>query len=122
MFDSILSAMGLMRFRTIEVDLDTSANPKVVLERIVNVRNRRVRWTRANSSFEFKAMTDLDTGEFPSIHVDAHQITCRNKNKLSDISEYTITVEDSNGDSYNTTVTIPGENGNGDGDKPVIRN
>lgn len=120
MFDSILSAMGLMRFKTIEVSFDPSANPEVVLDRDVNVRNFRVRWTRADESFEFKRMEDLESDKFPSVKVEPHQITCRNKNKFGDKSEYTIVV-DYGGTEYNTSSNVPGD-GDGDDDKPVIRN
>lgn len=121
MFDLIFRLIGLPRWKSIEVSLDTSANPPVLVSRDVNVSNRRVKWTRADDSFEFlpKSMVDLETGKFPSPKVDAHLITCRNKFKKNDKSEYTIWVKTPDNLEYSSTTKVLGDPG---GEKPVIRN
>ncbi|NNE05449.1 MAG: hypothetical protein HKO64_06010 [Xanthomonadales bacterium] len=120
MFDFLFRIIGLPRWKSIEVKLDTNANPPVLVGRDVNVSNRRVKWSRADSTFEFmdKSMSDLDTGKFPSPKVDAHLITCRNKFKKNDMSEYTIWVKASDKE-YSSTTEVLGDPG---GEKPVIRN
>jgi len=108
----------------LEVSLDTSLNPAVVISnRDLKASGRKIRWNRKQGqAFNFVRLDELDQAYFnnQSINLDRTKIRCDNRapdTGDSDKFPYVIVVE-LDGQQYDSTVQsgAPGE------DKPVIRN
>lgn len=107
----------------LEVSLDTTLNPPVVISnRNLKASGRKIRWKRKKGqTFTFERLGELDQAYFnnQSINMERTRIRCDNRapdSGDSDKYEYVITVE-WNGNEYTSTKSgAPG------GDKPVIRN
>ena len=105
----------------IDVDLDTSANPPVELDRNKKVKSgKKIKWKKASGAPDF-AFTDFEGGSPPFDNVDRtdNKIECdfENSDPPDTKYKYTITVKLGK-DSYTTTEQISDPTG----DKPVIRN
>ncbi len=104
----------------LEVSLDTTLNPPVVIsDRKLNAVGRKIQWKRKKGeTFEFDRLNELDQAYFyrQSIDVDRKKITCNNRAPAGPEYPYVIVVTQG-GVKYDSTKTGPNPDG-----KPVIRN
>ena len=107
----------------LEVSLDTSLNPAVIIsDPDLKASGRRIRWNRKqNESFTCERLNDLDQAYFncQSINKSRTRVTCNNRapdTGDTDQYEYEIIVKWNNILYSSTKSGAPG------GGKPVIRN
>ena len=107
----------------IEVDLDTSANPPVIVARKTNVKSgKKIKWKKAAGApdFQFTGFNG-DSPPFESVDISDSKIECDFNTPPADPEgkeyAYTITVQLGK-DTYTTTK----QEMDPAGDKPVIRN
>jgi hypothetical protein len=106
--------------KKIQVALDTTANPEVVvIPRIAIVKSGdKIRWTLiANEDFKFSVLTP-EKKYIHDIQSGATEITAMYDAPPKSTVDYTIIVHDANGKPHSTVAHRPIENGGG----PTIKN